>query len=76
MEGKIVALLFIALLAGLGVGYGSAHLSVANLSKEVEVTNFPALWATNMTNFQSLPTSWALSVPTTYTSVSVGARAR
>jgi hypothetical protein len=54
MESKIIAILLIALLGGLGIGYGLEYTSAANTTKDVTVTNFPTLpKSVNVTNFPS-----------------------
>lgn len=58
MEGKLIALVFIAPLVALGVGYGLEYVFIADTTRKVNVTNFP--------------TSWTQSPPTAYTSISLG----
>jgi len=56
MESKIVAVLLIALLGGLGIGYSLEYTSAANTTRDVTVTNFPTLpKSVNVTNFPSFP---------------------
>lgn len=69
MERKLMALVFIALLVALGVGYGLGYVLIAETTRKVIVTNFPTSWTANVTNF---PTSWTQSPPTAYTSISLG----
>jgi hypothetical protein len=58
LESKIIALLLIALLGGLGIGYGLEYTSAANTTKDVTVTNFPTLpKSVNVTNFPSFPST-------------------
>ena len=71
MESKIIAILLIALLGGLGIGYGLEYTSAANTTKDVTVKNFPAWWPVNVTNFPTLPKSMNVTNFPSTTSVSV-----